>query len=59
MLENEKRALSDEELDQEEIDDDYDNSTIESERLDKCSKYSSDTTFRSIDDDTVSIHSGW
>ncbi len=40
-------------------DDDYDNSTIESERLDKCSKYSSDTTFRSIDDDTVSIHSGW
>jgi uncharacterized coiled-coil protein SlyX len=35
-------------------DDDYDNSTIDSEIVDKCCEYSSDITFRSIGDDTLS-----
>jgi uncharacterized coiled-coil protein SlyX len=35
-------------------DDDYDNSTIESELIDNYSEHSSDTNFRSIDDDTLS-----
>jgi hypothetical protein len=35
-------------------DDDYDNSTIDSEILDQRSEYSSDITFRSIGEDTLS-----